>query len=109
VPFETTLVPTSPWVLPGTYTVRLTVDGKTSTQPLTVAMDPRVKTPPAGLEEQFRLSMKAYAWMQQLTDDTLKEAAASLLESLQAADTAPSQQLVEAVQELERKVQAPRP
>ncbi|MFL6246085.1 MAG: glycoside hydrolase [Thermoanaerobaculia bacterium] len=103
VPFETAPVATSPWVLPGTYTVRLTVDGKTSTQPLTVAMDPRVKTPRAGLEEQFRLSMKVYEWMQQLTDDTLKEAAASLLESLQAADTAPSTQLIEAVQELERR------
>ena len=100
VPFDTPPSPTSPWVLPGTYTVRLTVDGKTSTQPLTVAMDPRVKTPRAGLEEQFRLSMQVYGWMQRLTDDTLKAAAASLLNALQDADTAPSAQLVEAVREL---------
>ncbi|MFI5178360.1 MAG: glycoside hydrolase, partial [Vicinamibacterales bacterium] len=33
----------SPWVAPGAYTVRLTVDGKSSTQPITVKMDPRVK------------------------------------------------------------------
>ena len=33
----------SPWVAPGTYSVRLTVDGKSSTQPITVKMDPRVK------------------------------------------------------------------
>jgi hypothetical protein len=36
------------------------VDGKTFTQPLTVKMDPRVTTPPAELEKQFRLSMQCY-------------------------------------------------
>lgn len=51
---------TSPWVLPGVYTVRLTANGKTWTQPLTVRMDPRVKTPPAGLQQQFILAMQAY-------------------------------------------------
>jgi hypothetical protein len=33
----------APWVAPGAYTVRLTVDGKTSTQPIVVKIDPRVK------------------------------------------------------------------
>jgi photosystem II stability/assembly factor-like uncharacterized protein len=51
---------TSPWVLPGKYTVVLTVDGKSYTQPLTVQMDPRVKTPPRDLAEQFRLSKQLY-------------------------------------------------
>jgi hypothetical protein len=51
---------TSPWVLPGDYTVTLTVDGKTFTQPLTVAMDPRVKASTADLQEQFDLSWKLY-------------------------------------------------
>ncbi len=36
----------SPWVAPGNYTVRLTVDGKSSTQPITVKIDPRVKVTP---------------------------------------------------------------
>lgn len=51
---------TSPWALPGTYTVRLTAGGKTSTQPLVVRMDPRVKTSSATLQQQFSLSMEAY-------------------------------------------------
>jgi len=51
---------TSPWVMPGKYTVRLTVDGKSMTQPLTVRMDPRVKTPLSDLERQFRLSKEMY-------------------------------------------------
>jgi photosystem II stability/assembly factor-like uncharacterized protein len=51
---------TSPWVAPGNYTVTLTVEGKTFTQPITVTMDPRVKTAPAALEAQFNLSWQLY-------------------------------------------------
>jgi hypothetical protein len=51
---------TSPWVAPGDYTVTLTVDGKTFTKPLTVAMDPRVKASSADLQEQFDLSWRLY-------------------------------------------------
>ena len=40
-------------VVPGQFTVRLTVDGQSVTQPLTVKMDPRVKTPAAALVQQF--------------------------------------------------------
>jgi photosystem II stability/assembly factor-like uncharacterized protein len=57
---NTAPAPTSPWVMPGRYSVKLTVNGKSYTQPLTVKMDPRVKTPPSGIEEQFRLSKKLY-------------------------------------------------
>jgi hypothetical protein len=41
--------------LPGSYQVRLTVDGKTLTQPLEMKLDPRVKIAPADLEAQFAL------------------------------------------------------
>jgi photosystem II stability/assembly factor-like uncharacterized protein len=51
---------TSPWAAPGDYTVVLTVDGKTFSQPLTVAMDPRVKASGADLQEQFDLSWNLY-------------------------------------------------
>lgn len=51
---------TSPWVLPGKYTVVLTVNGERQTQTLTVEMDPRIKTPPRDLAEQFRLSKQLY-------------------------------------------------
>ena len=51
---------TSPWAAPGDYTVTLTVGGKTFSQPMTVAMDPRVKAPAADLQEQFNLSWKLY-------------------------------------------------
>ena len=40
---NTPRTPLGSWAAPGKYTVRLTVDGKTQTQPLIVKMDPRVK------------------------------------------------------------------
>ena len=49
---DTPELPQGIFVLPGTYQVRLTADGRTSTQPLTVAMDPRVKISPADLKAQ---------------------------------------------------------
>ena len=39
--------------LPGLYTVKLTLGGKTFTQPLVVKMDPRSKIPLADLQQQF--------------------------------------------------------
>jgi hypothetical protein len=50
--------PVAPLVVPGKYTVTLTVDGKRYSQPLEVAADPRVKTSQAGLEKQYELMMK---------------------------------------------------
>ncbi len=52
--------PTSPWAMPGNYTVVLTVGNKSYPQPLTLVMDPRVKTSRADLTEQFRLSKQVY-------------------------------------------------
>jgi hypothetical protein len=52
--------PTSPWVLPGTYSVRLTVNGASITKPLVVTMDPRVKAPAAAIKLQHDLSLTCY-------------------------------------------------
>jgi len=51
---------TSPWVMSGTYTVKLTVDGKMFSQPLIVKMDPRVKTSTIDLQKQHDLSVQCY-------------------------------------------------
>jgi photosystem II stability/assembly factor-like uncharacterized protein len=57
---NTAPAPTSPWAMPGKYTVILTVAGKSYEQPLTVMMDPRVKTSGSDLAEQFKLSKQLY-------------------------------------------------
>ncbi|HJT81697.1 MAG TPA: hypothetical protein VJ719_10900, partial [Chthoniobacterales bacterium] len=53
---DTPPVATSPWITPGDYSVTLTANGKSYTQPLKVIMDPRVKATPADLGLQFNLS-----------------------------------------------------
>jgi photosystem II stability/assembly factor-like uncharacterized protein len=45
-------------VLPGQYSVKLTAGGQSYIQRLTVKMDPRVKTPAAGLLQQFTLARR---------------------------------------------------
>jgi photosystem II stability/assembly factor-like uncharacterized protein len=59
--------------LPGHYTVKLTVDGKSYTQPLIVLMDPRISTPQAELAKQFEMEAgcaqgmnESYAALQQV-------------------------------------------
>jgi photosystem II stability/assembly factor-like uncharacterized protein len=54
-----------PMALPGTYTLKLHVDGKVLTQKVDVRMDPRVKTPRSELEEAHKLAL-------QLRDDVTK-------------------------------------
>ena len=46
--------------MPGKYQVVLTANGHKYTQPLTVTMDPRVKTSTAELQQQFDLSQQVY-------------------------------------------------
>ena len=60
VPNRSSPSPSSPWAPPGQYTVRLTVAGKSYTQPLTVRLDPRVKTSPSALAENTKLSLEMY-------------------------------------------------
>jgi photosystem II stability/assembly factor-like uncharacterized protein len=63
VPHDTPREPQGPAALPGQYTVKLTVDGHTYSAPLTVKMDPRVKTPPAGLQQQFQAETRLVSLM----------------------------------------------
>ena len=56
------------WVLPGTYQVRLSANGRAMRQAVVVRLDPRVKTPIADLTQQYRLSRGV--------DEMLKQVAA---------------------------------
>jgi photosystem II stability/assembly factor-like uncharacterized protein len=51
---------TSPWVMPGTYTAKLTVNGKSYLQSFAIKMDPRVKTSLKVLQQQHDLSLLCY-------------------------------------------------
>lgn len=56
--------PRAPRAVPGNYEVHLIVDGKTLTQPLTVAMDPRSPATSEELGQQLKLGLQIYqeAW-----------------------------------------------
>jgi hypothetical protein len=63
---DTPRTPQGMFVLPGTYQVRLTVDGRSFRQAVTVRMDPRVKTSIADLTLQFKLSRAVDAMLRRL-------------------------------------------
>jgi photosystem II stability/assembly factor-like uncharacterized protein len=69
---DTQSTPLGPWLTPGEYSVALQVKGTTYIQPLTVKMDPRVKTPPEGLAQQFAIAMGSWQGMRDI-QSTLKE------------------------------------
>jgi photosystem II stability/assembly factor-like uncharacterized protein len=58
IPYNTPRSPQGPRALPGAYTVKLTADGKTLSAPLTLKMDPRVKTPASALQQMFDAQVK---------------------------------------------------
>jgi hypothetical protein len=52
--------PTSPWIMPGHYIVRLTVDGRIFNQTFNILMDRRVKASQKTLQSQYDLSLQCY-------------------------------------------------
>jgi hypothetical protein len=52
--------PSSPWAAPGSYTVKLSVNGTSYTQTFSIKMDPRVKTSVADLQKLSQLSLQCY-------------------------------------------------
>ena len=105
VPHRTYPATNSPWVPPGTYTVRLTADGVIQSQPINILMDPRVKLTPE-VEQIFTLTeqiendareaakarQEAQAIMTLLKAGTQDSGAETLLKKLQdlVPDSAPT-------------------
>jgi len=124
--------PRGPIALPGRYQLRLTVDGRTIAQPLTIRMDPRVRATPAALAQQFAAASRLSAAMRRnydavqavrtlrrgsVTDSLDRKLAeierdgrglsgqlAGLLDLIDGVDAAPTTQAARAVATLEGKV-----
>jgi photosystem II stability/assembly factor-like uncharacterized protein len=104
---DTAPEPHGVWALPGAYTVKLTVAGKTYTQPLILRMDPRVKTPAAALLQQFTLSKRIADALDVLAKSTAPASRVEPVRSrllraysvIQDADVTPTTQAVEAVEQ----------
>jgi hypothetical protein len=101
VPHETPRVPQGALALPGTYKVRLTVDGRSMTASLTVKIDPRVRATPADLEGNFQLESKLSAIVNSSSEASLqahsiREQAEKLSKSLQPSPSASTREKLEA-------------
>jgi hypothetical protein len=117
VPGRTPREPEGPLVLPGTYTAALTVDGKTLTRTLTVAMDPRVKVTPADLAAQHAAATRLAADIDRLDAarrggadaekaDGLARSLTRLYALVQESDDAPTPQIEEAASRVEKDLSA---
>jgi hypothetical protein len=102
VPYDTPRSPLGPLALPGEYSVRLTVNGHTSTALLTVKMDPRVNTPPAGIEQQFTLEMRLASGLTGISGAVAE--AKSVLDQIHKIGNQPKGELAESIKALEQKV-----
>ncbi|MDQ5836970.1 MAG: glycoside hydrolase [Acidobacteriota bacterium] len=103
---DTPHYPLGPVVLPGDYTVKLNAAGRTFTRPLTVVIDPRVKTPRPGLEQQFRLSLQTAEGMTESFDalEQLGHLRAQIKDLRARAGIAPA--LADALAALDKKAAA---
>ncbi len=94
VPHETPRVPEGPLVVPGRYTVRLEVDGRAlQAAAARSRWIRRVSISQGALEEQYRLSARLAAIMNRSYGagaHELNEEAASLLDTIDGADAAPT-------------------
>jgi photosystem II stability/assembly factor-like uncharacterized protein len=96
VPGATTPGPHGPQVIPGVYTLKLTVDGQVYTRTVTVVNDPRVGQSPqlmADLRTQNRLTLLAVQGMQQSFAghdevDAIRSQLATLIQTNLPADVA---------------------
>jgi photosystem II stability/assembly factor-like uncharacterized protein len=101
VPGDTPRLPLGPTALPGNYTARLIADGKTLTAPLTVKMDPRVKTSSVALEKKFETEKRLASLLSQTSQAVLQ--AGSLREPLQKLSqqaTGPARDAVQSFQKI---------
>jgi len=99
---DTPLEPRGAWAMPGRYTVKLTVDGKSYTQPLVLKMDPRVRSSVAELGRQFAMQQSAAAGMNR-SFDALDEVKSTREQIKAAAEKVTSAEAKQKLAELDKK------
>jgi hypothetical protein len=100
-----------PVALPGHYQVRVTVDGKSETQPFEITPDPRLHVTEAQLQQQFDLDMSIRGELRQVQGALLQIRAlhtrlAALRAAVAANKIAHGAPMLRAANELERKTTA---
>ena len=101
--------PSGPKVVPGTYTVKLTVDGRPQTQPLTVVMDPRSSATSETLDQQLQLGQQIFADTMEARRvlaeiDSVRKGLTDLEQKIGARDSAIKSALLDAQSEISKIV-----
>ncbi len=104
IPHDTPRFPLGPTVLPGSYSVRLTVDGKSSTAPLTIKTDPRVKTSLAGLQKKFQAETRMASIMTESAQAVLQ--GGSIRVQLEKVKAQSNPATTDAIEAFEKKLTA---
>jgi photosystem II stability/assembly factor-like uncharacterized protein len=99
---DTPKYPLGAWALPGNYTVKLTVDGRTYAQPLVVKMDPRITTSLADLRKQFEMESGSVEGMHQ-SHEALAQVRSVRAQLKELAARAGKGRLAEAIATLDKK------
>jgi photosystem II stability/assembly factor-like uncharacterized protein len=94
--------PIGPTALPGQYTVRLTADGQSYTAPLTVKMDPRVKTSAEGLERRFELEVRLSGLLSRTSEAVFQSG--SIRDQLKNTEDQANGTIKDAIQSFEGKL-----
>ncbi|HEV1993836.1 MAG TPA: hypothetical protein VGR03_05865, partial [Candidatus Acidoferrum sp.] len=98
--------PAGPMAVPGNYIVKLTANGKSSTQPLTIKLDPRVKTPLDALARQFGLASKLAARLGEVSIALQQVGDLRKQIETRKKEAGGNTELLTALQEMEKKVEA---
>ena len=72
IPHDTPRYPLGPTVLPGSYTARLVVNGKSYSARFTVNMDPRVKISNVDLQKKFELETQLAALLRETSSPVMQ-------------------------------------
>ncbi len=128
VPHDTPREPLGVLAVPGTYTIKLSVDGRTLSRPLTLKMDPRATITALGLQRQFSLATtiggmmnRTFAAIRQSNPQSatrnpqydqlvaLNADLATAYDVVEGADRAPTTQAAKAVAALEQRLKKLQP
>ncbi len=104
VPHQTPRAPEGPAAVPGQYSVRLTADGQTSTQSLTIMLDPRIKATQEALAQQLNLAMRLSTMTAESSRAVMQ--ARSILEQIKTMSSQANGGALESLNSLQQKVTA---
>ena len=104
IPADTPRYPVGPTALPGSYTARLTVSGKSYTAPFVVKMDPRVTISTAALEKKFQVETRLASLLNETSQAALQ--AGSIRDSLQKLSEKASGPAHDSVQAFQKRLAA---